>query len=158
MLAAADDLAGLLDERWDDTLRTWVDAGPSEASSGRIRTLDALLPLLVTARVDAVESVLADLVDDAAYGGGFGPAAVHRDEPTFSSTTYWRGPAWPQLSYLLWLAADRSGHRDPANELAQRLVAGATTSGFAEYWEPDTGEGLGARPQSWTTLAAVVVR
>ena len=31
-----------------------------------------------------------------------------------------------------------------------------TGSGFAEYWNPDTGAGLGARPQSWTCLAAVV--
>jgi hypothetical protein len=33
---------------------------------------------------------------------------------------------------------------------------GATKSGFAEYWDPDTGAGLGAAPQSWTALAAVV--
>ncbi len=36
------------------------------------------------------------------------------------------------------------------DRLAWALRAGAARSGFAEYWHPDTGEGLGAMPQSWT--------
>ena len=43
-----------------------------------------------------------------------------------------------------------------AADLAARLVAGAHRSGLAEYWHPDTGQGLGAVPQSWAALAAVV--
>jgi hypothetical protein len=35
-------------------------------------------------------------------------------------------------------------------------ASGAHRSDFAEYWDPDTGNGLGARPQSWTALAAVM--
>lgn len=156
LVAAAQELVDALDGQWDPVLRTWVDAGPSSATSGRIRTLDALLPVLVTGRDDVVDLVLADLLDEEAYGGAFGPAGVHRAEPAFAASTYWRGPAWPQLSYLVWLAASRRGRDDVAVELGRRLVAGAVTSGFAEYWEPDTGRGLGAVPQSWTTLAALV--
>jgi hypothetical protein len=36
------------------------------------------------------------------------------------------------------------------------LVRGAARSGLAEYWHPDTGAALGAVPQSWSALAAVV--
>ncbi len=68
---------------------------------------------------------------------------------------YWRGPAWPQLTYLLWVAARRRQH-PVAETLRDRLVAGAWRSGFAEYWDPDTAERRGAAPQSWTALAAVV--
>ena len=38
---------------------------------------------------------------------GRAPATSRRFDPG----TYWRGPAWPQLTYLLWLAARRRGHR-----------------------------------------------
>jgi hypothetical protein len=31
-------------------------------------------------------------------------------------------------------------------------MTGAVASGWAEYWNPETGGGLGARPQSWTGL------
>jgi hypothetical protein len=36
------------------------------------------------------------------------------------------------------------------------LIRGATNSGWAEYWDADDGTGLGAAPQSWAALAAVV--
>jgi hypothetical protein len=100
--AGAQELAEALDDRWDPDLRTWVDDGPTAATSGRIRTLDALLPALVTAR--PVPEVLAPLADPAAHGAPYGPTGVHRAEPTFAPSTYWRGSAWPQLSYLCWVA------------------------------------------------------
>ncbi len=150
-------LVTLLDGQWDDERRTWVDAGDSEAGSGRTRTLDALLPVLVTDRTDALDAAFADLVDPTAFGGACGPAGVHRAEPSFAARTYWRGPAWPQLTYLTWVAAQRRGRTDAADRLAAMLVRGAQASGWAEYWDADDGTGLGAAPQSWAALAAVVV-
>src|SRR5690606_7968926 len=133
----------------------WVDAGAAEDGSGRCRSLDGLLPLLVTEDAGRAKAVLASLVDPTAYGARYGPTGVHRAEPAFSPTTYWRGPAWPQLSYLLWVAAARRGAPE-APELARALRAGAARSGFAEYWEPDTAAGLGAVPQCWAGLAVLV--
>jgi glycogen debranching enzyme len=154
----AHELADAIAERWDDELSTWIDGGPSAASSGRIRTLDALLPTLCRSeRIStATTKALALAVDDAAYGGACGPAGVHRSEPTFESRAYWRGSSWPQLTYLLWLAARRHGSRDLATELARRAIAGAQASQFAEHWDPDDGTPLGACPQSWTALVAVM--
>lgn len=154
LATAATELAAALAARWDSQPRTWVDAGPSAASSGRLRTLDGLLPVLVDP--DRTGEVLDEVLDDRHYGGTCGPAGVHRDEPSFAPHTYWRGPAWPQLTYLLWVAARRWGRAGAAEDLAARLVRGAVASGMAEYWDPDDGRGLGAVPQSWAALAAVV--
>ena len=154
--AHAVELIEAIESRWDGELRTWVDDGPLTATgSGRARTSDALLAVLVTGRADRVESVAADLTDPGAFGAPFGPTGVHRSEPTWDPDTYWRGPAWPQISYLLWLALRRSGHA-AAGELGTALRAGAITSGFAEYWNPESGQGRGATPQSWSTLALLV--
>jgi len=155
--AEAEALVATLDRRWDPSLRTWVDAGDSEATSGRVRTLDALLPVLVSRRDDAVEAAFAELLDPSAFGGACGPAGVHRGEPSFAPRTYWRGPAWPQLTYLAWVAAGRRRRTPEQADLAAMLVRGATRSGWAEYWDADDGTGLGAAPQSWAALAAVVV-
>jgi hypothetical protein len=57
---------------------------------------------------------------------------------------------------LLWVAATRTGRADVASAIATSTVAGAARSGLAEYWHPDTGEGLGAVPQSWTGLALLM--
>ncbi len=156
MIAVASELADALDDRWDPDLLTWVDAGDAADSSGRCRTIDALLATLVTRRADRIDAALRTALDPAAYGGAFGPAGVHRDEPAFHPRTYWRGSSWPQLTYLLWVAARRAGASEAEGELASRLVLGAEASGWAEHWDPDDGTGLGAAPQSWAALAAVV--
>ena len=152
MAAAATELAGALDRRWDPVLRTWTDDGGAADGSHVARTLDALLPLLVCDRPEA----MAQLLDPTAFGAPYGPAGVHRGEPAFDPVAYWRGPSWPPLDYLLWLAARRLGEKGVADAVANRLVAGALRSGLSEYWHPDTGEGLGARPQSWAGVAHLV--
>jgi hypothetical protein len=158
LASEADELARSLAARWDPTLRTWVDAGARPARSGAVRTVDALLPWLVADTVDTgvADQVSGQLIDPSAFGGRFGPAGVHRDEPVFEPDTYWRGSAWPQLTYLFWVAARRHGYGTAASALAAGLTGGAWASGFAEHWHPDDARPLGASPQSWSTLAAVV--
>ena len=103
-----------------------------------------------------IDAAFAVALDDAAFGGpSVRPPSIGTSRRS-TRRAYWRGPAWPQLTYLLWVAAHRRGRTAVADDLAARLVTGARRSGLAEYWHPDTGEGLGAVPQSWAALAAVV--
>ncbi|MEO7556842.1 MAG: hypothetical protein ABIV94_09620, partial [Acidimicrobiales bacterium] len=81
-------LADALAQRWDGERRTWIDAGAAEGTSGRIRTLEGLLPQLVDPRPE----VVADLADPDAYGAPFGPRGAHASEPSYDPTCYWRGP------------------------------------------------------------------
>ena len=152
LLRGARELAAAIDARWDGELRTWVDDGPTAATSGRVRTHEALLPLLLLDRPDARR----ELTDPSAMGGRFGPAQVHRAEPTFDPRGYWRGSAWPQLTYLSWRAARWAGDGGSAASFQNSITSAAVVSGFAEHWDPDSGAPLGASPQSWSTLAAVV--
>jgi hypothetical protein len=153
--AAGVELGQAVAARWYDERLTWADDGPTANGSGRARTLEGLLGVLVDDDRGHEESAFASLLDPRAHGAPYGPTGVHRSEPTFEPSTYWRGPAWPQLTYLLWVAAHRRGRDDVAQRLGWALRAGAARSDFAEYWHPDTGEGLGAVPQSWTALAVV---
>jgi len=133
---------GLLDaiaSRWDGELGTWVDEGDAAATSGRTRTLDGLLPLLVDPRED---------VPVGDYLAAYGPRGVHPGEAAYEPGRYWRGGVWPQLAYLLWVAG--------VDGVAAPTVAGATASGLAEWWHPDTGAPGGAAPQSWTGLALLL--
>jgi hypothetical protein len=159
LLEGADAIGAALDTRWNPEAAVWADAVVVGPSSGRgalpVRTVEAMLPVLVSTDDAAVGAAFAALVDPSAFGGAFGPAGVHRGEPAFDPGTYWRGAVWPQLMYLLWLAAHRRGH-PVASVLRDQLRAGAWRSGFSEYWDPDTGLAGGAAPQSWTALAAVV--
>ncbi len=146
------DLAAALSRRWSPELCTWLDDGPTASGSGRFRTLEALLPLLVETDPAVTDAVIAELTDESAFAGEFGTWQVHKGEPRFNRGVYWRGPAWPQLDYLIWLAVRRAGRGDVADAIATQTRRGMDRSGFAEYWDADDASGGGAIPQSWAVL------
>lgn len=165
LAAAADELAEALDQRFDPQLCTWVDAGANSGGSGRIRAADGLLPLLVSRSASARRRVVEELADPEAYCASYGPRGVHLQEPSYNPTAYWRGPVWPQLSYLLWLALGGGSEGGGSGEasataalLGKHTTDGAMRSGLAEYWDGESGTGLGAIPQSWTGLALLLDR
>jgi hypothetical protein len=154
LLEKADELAGAIDRRWDQARATWADvclAGPLDSSAAR--TLDSLLPILVSKRDSCVDAAFGEIFSEAAFWRPFGPTGTAVDELSYNPNWYWRGPVWPQLSYLIMLAAVRNGRSHDARLVADSLIRGAVTSGFSEYWHPDTGKAKGATPQGWATLA-----
>ena len=81
--AGARRLADAVRARWDGDLCTYTDAGDAEAGSGRIRTAYGLLGLLTETDPGRAAAIAAELGDPGAYGGAYGPAGVHRAEPSF---------------------------------------------------------------------------
>lgn len=159
LVPAAVELAAALAGTWDATLTTWVDQGPGASTSGRIRTADALLPLLVVDDPRQRRAVVETLAAADDFGGAFGPPGVHPDEPMYDPDSYWRGPVWPQVAYLLWKALGRGPTETEVGALVRgRTIEGAVRSGFAEYWSAGSASGGGAVPQSWTGLALVLAK
>lgn len=156
LATAADEVAAALADRWVPQLATWADTDHTGAPTSQVRTLDAVLGALVVDDDAQCAAALATVTDPDAFAGRFGPAGVHRREPAFDPDRYWRGPAWPQLGYLVWLAARRAADHTTADAVAAATAAGAVASGWAEFWNPDSAVGHGASPQSWTGLAAVM--
>ncbi|MGC0238420.1 MGH1-like glycoside hydrolase domain-containing protein [Arthrobacter sp. SD76] len=152
--ARAAALAEAMDEQlWDDSEQLWSDlavvgGGPSVS----IPISDGVMGALVTADRAKARAALAQLADPARFGAPYGPANVARSHPAYDPDTYWRGPAWPPLNYLFQQAFRRQGMDDEAASLAKLTEAGAVASGWAEYWNPDNGRGLGAVPQTWAGL------
>jgi glycogen debranching enzyme len=74
------------------------------------------------------------------------------DSPEYSPQDYWRGNVWPCLNWLIFQGLRRYGYHDLAAELASCSVAMLEQSGFWEYYQPETGEGLGGRSFSWAAV------
>lgn len=62
--------------------------------------------------------------------------------PQFDRRRYWRGPSWINVNWLLEPVWGR--------EIAQRSLRMIASQGFREYFDPISGEGLGARDFTWT--------
>jgi hypothetical protein len=148
--------AGIDGQLWDDAQGLWIDLPiVGDGASARRPTLDGAFGALVTADEAKAHRALDQLVDPTRFGAPFGLAFVPPTDPTYDADAYWRGPAWPQLNYMAWLAARRWGRDDVMSAIATSSRRAALRSGFAEYWNPGSGAGLGAIPQGWAALAAV---
>lgn len=148
-------IAAAMDEHlWDAEQGLWCDLALVGGDHPRETTpiSDGVMGALVTSDPARAKRALAQLEEPDRFGAPFGPTNVARSDPAYDPQMYWRGAAWPHLNYLLWLALRRWKRLDDAVALVRRTREAALRSGWAEYWDPETGEGLGAIPQSWTGL------
>ncbi|KAK3373021.1 glycogen debranching enzyme [Lasiosphaeria ovina] len=79
--------------------------------------------------------------------------------PIWEPKRYWRGPVWAVINWLLVDGLRRNAHAVFADQLREATLAVIeTTAGFAEYFDPDTGEGCGGEDFSWTAAAYLCLR
>lgn len=158
LLGWADELGAALDDQlWDDGEQLWDDRPDvGGGDSCRLPTLDGVLGALGSLSRSRALRALDQLRDPARFRAPHGLSFVPRSSPLYRPDQYWRGSAWPQLTYLALQACRRWGLDDLAAHVAEAGRDGIAASGFAEHWDPETGAGLGATPQSWAALAAAL--
>jgi hypothetical protein len=83
------------------------------------------------------------------------PPTTAPDAAEYQPRRYWRGPQWPIVTWLLWWTARRYGDADLADQLRSESLRQLTGGTFAEYYEPESGRGLGSENQSWTAAVAL---
>lgn len=154
--ADAEQLRDAVESRWCPESETWLDRGIGRAIPD-VPDLTSMLSLLVDRNRDRAEKVYKKMFDPERFGGEYGPAGVDKTNSNYDGYGYWRGAAWPQLSYLVWVEMRNRGELEKAELIARQLCEGSMKSGFSEYWHPDTGQPLGASPQSWATICSAVV-
>ena len=122
-------------------------------------TVAGFAPLIAGCDRDRREALAARLAGPA-YAGAAGlrwavPPSTAVDDPAFDRRSYWRGPTWPVITWLLWWALDRDGCGDRAEALRSAAIAQLRAGGCSEYADPVTGEPLGSTAQSWTAAVAL---
>jgi glucosylglycerate hydrolase len=149
-----------LDERWDPGLGLCLDYDLRRDTPLRARTIAGFSPLVAGGMEPGeLEATLRTL--NSPYFLGHPklrrllPPSTSPEEPRFHPRNYWRGPMWPVMSWLLWRSLALVGEEERAEALRQAALQELAEGGFAEYFEPFTGEPLGSDDQSWT--AAVVL-
>jgi glucosylglycerate hydrolase len=149
-----------LESRWDPELRLCLDYDLRAARALRSRTVAGFAPLVAGGLSPRRLAILLETLRSPSFAGYPGlrqplPPSTSPKDPGFSPHTYWRGPVWPVIDWLLWWALARAGELALAERVRESSLEQIAEGGFAEYFEPFTGEPLGSREQSWT--AAVVL-
>ncbi len=129
-----------------------------------VSTWSELAPLALPDLPDEIGRRLVEehLLDPERYWTPFPPPSVSRREPSFEPRRwkgplvrrYWRGPTWINSAWLVWLGLRRLGYEAEARRMADALSGAYAREGSCEFYEPFTGEGLGAPQVGWSTLIA----
>lgn len=77
------------------------------------------------------------------------------DSTLYDGKRYWRGPVWLIVNYLIADGMEAAGQHDVARRIVEDSLALIEKSGFAEYYDPISGEPCGGKTFTWT--AAMVI-
>jgi glucosylglycerate hydrolase len=149
-----------LEEQWDQELGVCLDRDVLAGEPLRVRTIAGFAPL-IGGGLD--RSRLRDILHSLDSEDFCGhprlryplPPSTSPEEPGFHPRSYWRGPVWPVANWLLWWSLLRAGEDKRADAVRRETLQELSEGGFAEYFEPFTGEPLGSGEQSWTAAVAL---
>ena len=150
-----------LEEHWDPDLKLCLDYDLRAGKAARVRTVAGFAPLIAGGLNPERLRELLDTLDSPTFAGNprlaFAlPPSTSPEEPGFHPRSYWRGPVWPVINWLLWWSLLRAGEQERAQKMRRDALAQvADEGGFAEYFEPFSGEPLGSPDQSWTAAVAL---
>ena len=149
-----------LEERWDQELGLCLDYDLRRDAPLRARTIAGFAPL-VAGGIEAGELEAALRTLYSPYFLGYPklrrplPPSTSPEEPRFHPRNYWRGPMWPVIAWLFWRSLELAGEVERAQAMRRAALQELAEGGFAEYFEPFTGEPLGSDNQSWTAAVAL---
>jgi Mannosylglycerate hydrolase MGH1-like glycoside hydrolase domain len=145
-----------LENLWDDQTEQYYSRDFNSGSLIRTPTVATFMPLYAgTASKKHAERLRELLVDEDGYNVPFPLPSVPRSSTFFEPQRYWRGPAWVNMNWFVILGLERYGFTEEAEWLRIHTLGLITRSGFREYYNPITGDGLGASDFSWTAALAV---
>ncbi|HSX31049.1 MAG TPA: trehalase family glycosidase [Candidatus Saccharimonadales bacterium] len=119
-------------------------------------SLANLMPLYAgTISKERAKVLVQQLENDQKFGPAYPVPSVPLDSADFDPDRYWQGPTWLNTNWLIIDGLERYGFHDHAAALRETSLEMVTRSGFAEYFDPNTAEPLGANNFSWTAALTI---
>jgi glycogen debranching enzyme len=153
----------LEDKSWDSRVGVFWDLYGTDEQRARTLTFSCLFPVFLESldRSMARRLVEEHLLNEREFWLPFPIPSVAATEPSFDpenhAQTTWRGPSWVNTNWYLWQGLRSHGYNDVATELARRTVVMLDRSGIREFFNPLTGDGLGAVDFGWSTLVLDII-
>ena len=146
-------LAEKINERlWDNTLQAYVDTDRYTGESTGVLTPASFAPLFARCADRDKAKRMAEIAADPAF---FYPGmpTVSYNYPAFDPTLFWRGPTWLNMAYFAAKGLKNYGYDELAESFRQTILGWCDQDkrDIFEYYNPRTGEGLGAIHFGWSS-------
>ena len=120
----------------------------------KVKTWAIFAPLFakILNKSEAKKLVEKHLLDPKQFWTTYPVPTVSQDEPSFDPQGFWRGPVWIATNWFIYKGLLNYGFDDIAKQIKKSSIDLIEKSGFREYFDPNTGEGLGAKNFTWGGL------
>lgn len=144
------------EELWDPYTETYY---PRDFVTHRLLkepSIAGLLPLYAGCITEERAALLVKgLENEHVFGPPYPVPSTPLNSTWFDPVRYWQGPSWFNTNWLIIDGLRRYGYKDHAEALQEAMLELARDHGFREYFNPLTGEGLGAHDFSWTAALTI---
>jgi glycogen debranching enzyme len=125
-----------------------------------VPTLFSFMPLWAgIVEPERAKIMVEQLTDEKRFWPKYPVATTDMTHRMFDPKGYWRGTVWINTNWFMIEALARNGFNDLALDLRERTLKMVDAAGgFREYYNPLTGEGLGAKSFGWTSLVIDLIR
>lgn len=120
----------------------------------KVKTWAIFAPLFaeILSHEEAKKLVAEHLLNKKEFWTKFPVPTTAIDEPGFDPEGFWRGPTWMASNWFIYKGLINYGFTDIAKQILESSKNLIAKSGFREYFNPETGEGLGAKNFTWGGL------
>ncbi len=131
----------------------WSVMGPKHEKI-KVATWAHFVPMFASLYTQAeAEAVVRNhFRNDLTFRSRFGIRSVSMKEESYRSDGFWRGPIWLSPQWFIYKGLRAYGFKDEAAFVKSAMYNNVDSSNFREYFNPETGEGLGAKHFTWGTL------
>lgn len=154
----ADSVAHAMRERMYDDELYWPTYGESYLKI-KLKTWAIFAPLYAQLLGPGEARKLVDeqLLDPHEFRPRYMVPSVAMSEPSYDPVGFWRGPTWIGVNWFIFHGLINYGYIDVAERVLESSAELLEKSGFREYYNPDTGEGLGAQEFTWGALVVDMI-
>ena len=145
-----------LEQLWDETSGQYYSRSFINHKLIRESSIASLLPLYSGVISAERAKLLVDSIKDPSrYGLSFMVPSVPASSNYFNPDKYWQGPVWLNTNWLLVDGLERYGYDDEARAIRAGSLQLVERGGMSEYFNPQTGQPIGAQDFSWTAALAL---
>ena len=155
---ASKTMESLVNKCWDVDTEAFLDLNGLQEIPNRTVTISSLMPIILP---DLSPDIVKRLVEKwiisedhfwLPYPLPSVPASNSKFIPGDPHGFIWRGPSWINTNWFITKGLKLHGYQELADDISAKSLACIQQSGFREYYNPYTGEGLGAKNFGWSTL------
>ncbi len=145
-----------LEELWDPYTEMYC---PRDFVTHRLLkepSIESLLPLYSGCISKERAAIIVKMLENEhTFGPTYPVPSAPRNSIWFSPVRYWQGPTWFNTNWLIIDGLRLYGYKDHADALVESMLELAEQHGFYEYYNPLTGDPLGAPNFSWTASLTI---